>query len=341
MKIKEFLQDYLNFIGLYFFVMTIISTIVYFDNEVKISSGSILYLNILMFFILICFLCIEFFKKKKQLKLISESLYHNIEDIARILDEPLSNEQKLYCRFLHKLNGEYLKKLNELTEEKREHFDFINYWVHEIKTPIAATRLFLENEAVTKEEVVDVIEDKIMSIENYVEQALYYARLDDFAKDYLISDIQVEQLIKNIVKKNAKMFISKRIKIILEDLDMTIQSDVKWINFIIEQVLLNAIKYTNNNGEIKIYGHINTKEKYIVIEDNGIGIKEEDIKRVFDKGFTGYNGRSNAKATGLGLYLSKKLANKLGNDISIESEHLKYTRVFIHFPNMIGYYDVF
>lgn len=341
MKPKEFLEDHVDFILFYIFIMTIISLIVYFDNEVKISVENIIYLNIIGLIIFICFLMIQFFKKKKQLEFISDILAKDkTENIIDCLNEPLSNEQKLYFILLHKLNYEYLNKLNIFYKEKKDFSDFINYWVHEIKTPIAASKLFLEKETTTKEEVVDIIEDKIISIENYVEQALYYLRSDDFSKDYFVGEIKIDQFIKNIIKKNAKMFIGKRIKLVLEDLAFSVQSDIKWLNFIVEQILLNAIKYTNNNGTIKIYSLSDDKEQCIIIEDNGIGIKEEDIKRVFDKGFTGYNGRENLKATGIGLYLSKKLANKLGHDISIESEYSKYTKVYIHFPKIMDYFMI-
>lgn len=339
MKIKEFLQDYIDFIIFYFFTAVMISLIVYLDNDVKVSLENLIYLDVLIFVLFLCFLVLQFIKKKKHLGYISELLDKDkIEAIDEHLDKPLSNEQKIYFNLLHKISSEHIARVSKLYDEKKEFSDFINFWVHEIKTPIAACRLFLERQDISKEKTIDIVEEKIMSIENYVEQALYYARLDNFSSDYFIGEINAEKLIKNIVKKNARLFIGKRIGIELDKLDFTVNSDSKWLNFITEQIVLNAIKYTDNNGKIKIYGIQSEKENCIVIEDNGIGIKEEDIKRVFDKGFTGYNGRKDMKATGIGLYLSKRLANKLGHDISIESVYSEYTKVFIHFPAMIDYY---
>lgn len=341
MKIKEFLQDYIDYILFYFFIMTIISLIVYFDDTVKISIDNILYLNGVVLVMFILFLLQQFLRKKKQLDMIVHILDKDVkENIIDSLEEPLSNEQRIYFMFLRKLNREYSDRLNGFYEEKKDFSDFINYWVHEIKTPIAASELILKNESKSKEEILDIIEDKIMSIEDYVEQALYYLRTDSFSKDYFIGEINVSQFINNIIKKRAKLFIDKRIKIQLENLDFTVHSDIKWLNFIMEQIILNALKYTDKNGTIKVYGHFDDVEQCIIIEDNGIGIKQEDIKRVFDKGFTGYNGRENLKATGIGLYLSKKLSNKLGHDISIESVYSRYTKVFIHFPRMIDYFSV-
>lgn len=340
MKIKEFLEDYIDFIIFYFFMMIIISLIVFFDNTLKIIIENIIYLNVLILVIFLIFLLQQFFKKKKQLDMISDILAKQQENIINSLNEPLSNEQKRYFMLLRKLDTEYCDKLNGFNVEKKDFSDFINYWVHEIKTPIAASKLILENETKSKEEILDIIEDKIMSIENYVEQALYYLLADNFSKDYFIGEINIGQFINNIIKKNAKLFIAKKIKIELENLDFTINSDIKWLNFIVEQIILNALKYTDNNGTIKIYGYADDKERCIVIEDNGIGIKQEDIKRVFNKGFTGYNGRQNLKATGIGLYLSKKLTEKLGHDISIESIYSEYTKVTIHFPRMMDYFNV-
>lgn len=341
MKIKELLQDYMDFIIFYILIMTIVSLIVYFDNTVKINVGNIIYLNSIALIIFILFLLQQYIKKKKQLDVINDILAKDQkENIVNFLSEPLSNEQRLYFLVLSKLNDEYSNKLNVFYEEKKDFSDFINYWVHEIKTPIAASKLILRSESKTQDEIQDIMEDKINSIENYVEQALYYLRADNFSSDYFIGEININQFINNIIKKNAKLFISKRIKIKLDNLEFTVHSDIKWLNFIVEQILLNAIKYTDNNGIIKIYGYSDELEQGIIVEDNGIGIKQEDIKRVFDKGFTGYNGRENLKATGIGLYLSKKLSNKLGHDISIESVFSEYTKVFIHFPRLIDYFTV-
>lgn len=340
MKIREFLQDYMEYILFYLFIMIIISLIMYFDNA-RIGLDNILYIDAFMLTMLILFLVQQFLKKKKQLDLIISILDKDMNgNIMNVLEEPLFNEQRIYFMLLKKLNQEYSDKINEFQEEKKDFSDFINYWVHEIKTPIAASKLIMKNENKSEREKLDIIENQIMSIENYVEQALYYLRTDSFSKDYFIGEINVSQFINNIIKKNAKLFIAKRINIQLENLDFIVYSDIKWLNFIAEQIILNALKYTDKNGIIKIYGHLDESEQCIIIEDNGIGIKQEDMKRVFDKGFTGYNGRENLKATGIGLYLSKILSNKLGHDISIESVYSEYTKVFLHFPRSIDYFSV-
>ena len=254
---------------------------------------------------------------------------------------PLSHEQRLYQKLLIKINEENNLKMDKLCEGKEENLDFMNSWVHEIKTPISACRLIIENSIYkSNEETLTSLENEIDYIENYVEQALYYSRLDSFSKDYLISEVNMNTLIIGVVKKHAKEFIGKKIRIEISNLEFTIDSDKKWIFFILDQIVSNSLKYTASNGFVKISGIVKSNEKQLFIEDNGVGIKSEDIDRVFDKGFTGYNGRENYKATGMGLYLSKNLATKLGHKITIESKSFEFTKVTVHFPKLIDYYRV-
>ncbi|MCB2300556.1 sensor histidine kinase [Clostridium tagluense] len=321
--------------------MMFISSVVYFNNVVKISIENIAYINIVGFIMFILYLMFEYIKNKRYYDVIKYIIENQEENIINSLPKSLNYEQKLYGELLMKVNEEFNLKINELYEAKKENVDFINSWVHEIKTPISACRLVIENSVYkSKEETLSNLEDEIDHIENYVEQALYYSRLDSFSKDYLINEINMHSLIMGVVKKHAKEFIGKKIKIEINDLEFTIDSDKKWLFFILDQILSNSLKYTGSNGLIKISGILNLSGKQLIIEDNGIGIKAEDIQRVFDKGFTGYNGREDFKATGMGLYLSKSLSTKLGHHITIESKPFEFTRVTVHFPKLIDYYRV-
>ncbi|KKB34452.1 Phosphate regulon sensor protein PhoR (SphS) [Bacillus thermotolerans] len=192
----------------------------------------------------------------------------------------------------------------------------------------------------TVESLVDKFEDELDKIENYVEQALYYSRIDSFSKDYFISEVALDQVVKNSVKKYAKSFINKQIRFHMDDMEQVVHTDSKWLGFIIDQVFSNALKYTDEGGEISVQFKEDRKEKRLLFQDTGIGIKLEDISRVFEKGFTGSIGRSHAKSTGIGLYLAKQMALKLGHDLSIQSEEGKYTRVTIHFPKIRNYYHL-
>jgi signal transduction histidine kinase len=341
MKFRGFLRDRLIMILFYFILMLFISSVVYFNNEVKISIENIVYINVVGFIMFVIYLIFEYLKNKKYYEDLKYSIEGKNHNIINSLPRPKNHEQSLYEQLFAKINTEFNLKIDELYEVKKENIDFMNSWVHEIKTPISVCRLVIENSIYkSKEETLSSLEDEIDYIENYVEQALYYSRLDSFSKDYLINEINMNKLIINLVKKHAKEFIVKKIKIEMKDLAFSIDSDKKWLFFILDQILSNSLKYTGSNGFIKISGILMNNEKQLIIEDNGIGIKAEDINRVFDKGFTGYNGRENFKATGMGLYLSKSLATKLGHKITIESKLSEFTRVTVHFPKHLDYYSI-
>ncbi|VTR28276.1 sensor histidine kinase [Actinobacillus pleuropneumoniae] len=212
-------------------------------------------------------------------------------------------------------------------------------WIHEVKLPIAASRLLMENSTgETADSLADKLEDELDKIENYVEQALYYSRIDSFSKDYFITEEPLEAIIKTCAKKFAKTFINKQIRFHMEDISQTIHTDRKWLGFILDQIVANALKYTDEGGNITFTVEEDRKEKRLNIVDTGIGIQPEDLHRVFEKGFTGSIGRSHPKSTGMGLYLAKQLAHKLGHHLSIRSEAGRYTTVTIHFPKTDTYY---
>jgi len=341
MKFKNFLRDKIFLILFYFILMLFISSVIYFNNVVKISLDNIAYINSVGFIMFIFYLTFEYLRNKKYYDVISYVIDTLKENIINSLPKATNHEQRLYQQLLTKINNEYNLKIDELYQGKKENVDFMNSWVHEIKTPIAVCRLVIENSIYkSKEETLSSLEDEIDHIEKYVEQALYYSRLDSFSRDYLINEVNMHKLITQLVKKHAKEFIGKKIKIELNKLEFTIDTDQKWLFFILDQILSNSLKYTTNNGIIKISGILRGNEKQLIIEDNGSGINPEDILRVFDKGFTGYNGRGEFKATGLGLYLAKSLATKLGHYITIESKPSEFTRVTVHFPKLIDYYRV-
>lgn len=341
MKLKEYLKDKRYFIVFYVVLMTFISAVVYLDYTVKVSLDNISYINFVSFVFFLIYLIVEYVYRKRYYDNINYLIQNRKEDILNSLPEPRTYEQSIYNQLLKNIYEEQNIKIEELFEDKRENLEFITSWVHEVKTPIAVSRLIIENSiGKPQDEVLNSIEEEIDKIDNYVEQALYYSRIDAFSKDYLINDIDLGRVVKEVVKKHVKIFISKRIKIEIEDTNLNVSSDKKWLIFIINQILYNALKYTEQGGIIKVNFEKDEKEKRLIIEDNGIGIKTEDIRRVFDKGFTGHTGRENYKSTGMGLYLSKNLARKLGHDITIQSVYGEYTRVTIHFPKLTDYFNV-
>ncbi|WP_207654943.1 sensor histidine kinase [Clostridium thermopalmarium] len=223
--------------------------------------------------------------------------------------------------------------------ERKDYQDFIISWIHEVKLPITASRMLMKNSTVkTLDYIVDKLEDELNKVDNYVEQALYYSRIGSFSNDYFITEVSLNQIVKESVKKYSKLFIQKRIRLTMLDEEQFVYSDSKWLGFVIDQIVANSLKYTDDGGAISFTFESNSREKQLLIKDTGIGIKPEDINRVFEKGFTGSLQRNHSKSTGIGLYLAKQIALKLGHNLSIQSEEDKYTQVTIHFPKISSYY---
>lgn len=220
------------------------------------------------------------------------------------------------------------KRTSIIYEKNQLYSDMIDYytvWAHQIKTPIAAMRLILQSE---KSETNDELLEQLFKTEQYVEMVLQYLRLEDMNSDLLFKTYSLDNIVKQAVRKYSKYFIRKKIRLNYEDLNFNVLTDEKWLVFVVEQILSNSLKYTSSGGEISIYMDDNLPET-LVIEDTGIGIELEDLPRVFEKGFTGYNGRNDKKSTGIGLYLCKLILNKLSHEILMESEIGKGTKVKI------------
>lgn len=220
-----------------------------------------------------------------------------------------------------------MDKKNRAIEEREKLNDLMDYytlWAHQIKTPIAASSLLVGE--IEDKKVKNQLEQELFKIESYVNIVLQYLRLESFHEDLVLKKENVEDLVKEIVKKYAIFFIQKGLSLNLHDLDRTIITDKKWFVVILEQVLSNSLKYTSQGG-IEIY----FQEDTLYIKDSGLGIQDADLLRVFERGFSGYNGRLIQQSSGLGLYLSKKIADELGHQISIASQVGQGTTVMISF----------
>lgn len=220
-----------------------------------------------------------------------------------------------------------MDKKNRAIEEREKLNDLMDYytlWAHQIKTPIAASSLLVGE--IEDKKVKNQLEQELFKIESYVNIVLQYLRLESFHEDLVLKKENIEDLVKEIVKKYAIFFIQKGLSLNLHDLDRTIITDRKWFVVILEQVLSNSLKYTSQGG-IEIY----FQEDRLYIKDSGLGIQDADLLRVFKRGFSGYNGRLTQQSSGLGLYLSKKIADELGHQISIASQVGQGTTVMISF----------
>lgn len=222
-----------------------------------------------------------------------------------LLEEDYQALLRAVCQDRARLTAENENRLRELT-------DYYSLWAHQIKTPIAAMDLLLQEDDSPRR---GELEMELLKIGQYVEMVLSYLRLDSDSTDYVLREYPLDDILRQAVRKFAKMFILKKITLDFQETGKTVLTDEKWLLFVVEQVLSNALKYTPPGGTIRIYGDGTT----VVIADNGIGIREEDQARVFEKGFTGYNGRADKKSTGIGLYLCRQVMDRLNHSISLTS----------------------
>ncbi len=242
--------------------------------------------------------------------------------------------EKDYQELIIEIDKRRLEIINEKDKSYSDMVDYYTIWAHQIKTPIAAMRLILQSE---KSEANDELLEQLFKTEQYVEMVLQYLRLENLNTDLLFEKYSLDNIVKQAVRKYSKLFIRKKIKLNYENLNCEVITDEKWLVFVVEQILSNSLKYTTS-GEISIYmdeNHIDT----LVIEDTGIGIEAEDLARVFEKGFTGYNGRADKKSTGIGLHLCRQILRKLSHTIEIESEVGRGTKVKIGLQSKGIYFE--
>lgn len=229
--------------------------------------------------------------------------------------------EKEYEQLLTALEKEYRADVAALEAANQQLMNYYSMWSHQIKTPIAVLNLKMQENELEQ----TVLRQELFKIDQYLEMMLQYLRMNHTETDFVFEEIELDQMVKDTVKKYAVFFIHKNLSFSLEPTNQTVISDKKWLQFVLEQVLFNAIKYTKQGG-IKVYGN-HEKAFELIIEDTGIGILAEDAVRVFERGYTGFNGRTNQKASGLGLFMSKEILTKLGHRICLTSEVGSGTKV--------------
>ena len=251
--------------------------------------------------------------------------------IAEVMPKAGFTEGNILKDILNQTDKTMIEHVNEYKYMQEDYKEYIELWIHEIKIPIAASKMIIEN---NKNETTKSIDEELSKIEDYIEQVLFYARSNTVEKDYYIRKVVLKEIVNESIKKNKSSLIQEKISIDIHDLEIEVNTDNKWIVFILNQIIQNSIKYRKKeNSVIEIYANQGKENVILYIKDNGIGIKQGEITRVFEKGFTGTNGRlSNKKSTGIGLYLCKKLCNKLGIGIELNSVQNEGTEVKLVFP---------
>ena len=271
-----------------------------------------------------------------------EDTLNNLDDkylISEIIKVPSFMEGKILKDLLEQINKSMVENVNKYKYKQEDYKEYIELWIHEIKIPIASSKLIIEN---NKNQTTKSIDEELQKIENYIEQALYYARSNTVEKDYYVKKVNLKDIVNESIKKNKNVLIHEKISVNIHDLDLEVNTDNKWIIFILNQIIQNSIKYKkqDKNLEIEIYAKQGKENVILYIKDNGIGIKKGEITRVFEKGFTGTNGRLiGKKSTGIGLYLCKNLCNKLGIAIELNSVQNEGTELRLVFPKS-SYIDI-
>ena len=337
MKFGSFLKDrlYSIIIALFCYFIILLVLLAYkSDKAIVIAITIILLVTYILLFLT------DFFRKQK----FYTDLLTNIDNLDKAylvletLNRPEFYEGELLCQALYEIDKSMNENVRIEKEQLLDNKEYIEMWIHEVKRPLASLVLTLNNQ----KNILDRKTKNILKrLEDYVDQVLYYVRSENAEKDYFIKEVDLSKVIKNVGIKNMDDLLDNKVEFIVDKTNYKVFTDSKWLEFILNQIINNSIKYKRNidNSYIKIYVKDNLDITVLIIEDNGIGIKSSDIRQVFDKTFTGTNGREKTTSTGMGLYIAKNLCKKLGHKIEIESKENEYTRVFITFAKN-KFYDV-
>lgn len=285
------------------------------------SIDSILFIGLVWILILFCYLLKTYWNRKTQqdrLLCLAEQLKEPYL-LSEVMEKPKQAEDQIYYQLLKMANKSMLETIGEIKRERADYKEYIEQWIHEIKTPIAVMKLICENHRspITKNLLVE-----LEKTTRFTEQALYYARMEHTEKDYSVREISLFSVVHQAIAENKYLLLQHQVCIELQETSQTVFSDEKWLCFILNQLLVNAVKYCTTQPILKIFTQQNTNQIILCIQDNGIGIPAEDLPRIFEKGFTGKNGRDTAQdATGIGLYLCKRLCEKLGIGIFAASSN--------------------
>ncbi|MCR1950394.1 sensor histidine kinase [Clostridium sp. DSM 100503] len=323
---KLFLKDNRGYIIIYF--LSLLITLSYIILLGSLDSSEFFYILVFNTFILFTFLGVRYYKNREIYNLLNKNLNDLNETVLNlgnsVLGEGISN-------ILNQMNSLYISELVDKNKNHEEHLMFINQWVHQMKTPLSIIQLKMQEDE--GELPIENIRDEVYKLNKGLNMAMYFARLDSFQKDFVIDKVSLYKLVMNKINEEKTIFIKNKMKPIVEiDKNIEIYSDLKWIKFILEQIIVNGIKYSKGLGkELIIKAEENFEYVTLMVIDKGIGINKKDIRRVFDPFFTGENGRKYGESTGMGLYIVKKVCDNLGHIISIDSTMGCGTTIIIKF----------
>lgn len=328
MNKKEYIKDKITTIIIGLITYSIILLILF---AFKVNIEATIAITIVYLVGIITIVVVEYCKKKVfyddlQKKLTSLDQKYLI---VEMLNEPNFLDGKKLTDALYEIDKSMIEKIKEYKKQTQDFKEYVELWIHEVKLPVSSLTLMVHNH---KGEQNKKLLEQLSRLDKYLEQILYYVRSENAEKDYLIKEINLSKVISNVALKNKDILLEKNIDFIVSDVNIEVLTDSKWLEFIINQIIDNSIKYSKDkNAYIKIVAKEEHDRVDLAIYDNGIGIKEEELSRVFDKTYTGSNGRTEKNSTGMGLYIVKRLCKKLGHKVSIKSKEKEFTCVKISF----------
>ena len=329
MKLSKYLRSNYLIILLFIVIISIINLMLV---SFKVENQAIMGVNLTAILGFIIYVVYDFGRRKKFYnKFLNDlDLLDKKYLITEMIDKPEFYDGEILYDTLYEIDKSMSEKIKEYSLSIQDFKEYIEMWIHEVKLPLSSINLMIHN---NKELSDKKIVEQLKRIDDDVEQVLYYVRSENAEKDYLIKETEVNKVIGNVAMKNKDILLENKIDFIVDVDDKKVLTDSKWLEFIVNQIVSNSIKYIRNGVEhfIKITAEENNKNTILKIYDNGIGIEKSDIPKVFDKTFTGNNGRKIETSTGMGLYIAKQLCKKLGHKIAIDSKENEFTEVSILF----------
>ena len=288
-----------------------------------IASGNgiqtVLFILVVWLIVLASCLLLFYFSRKKYLNKLLDMTEQLKERylLPEIMQEPERADEQVFYQIMKMAEKSMLERIGEVQRERKEYKEYIEQWIHEVKTPITAIKLICENNrcSFTRELMAE-----LENINRFTEQALYYARSEHTEKDYSVREINLSDVVHGAIADNKYLLRQNNVAVTVEDVEYSIYSDDKWLRFILDQLISNAVKYRADQPVLHFFTVKENDSITLSVEDNGIGIPQSDLPRIFEKGFTGQNGRTIHSSTGIGLYLCRRLCDKLGIGISASSE---------------------
>ena len=317
---------FLGINGLLFLTITLLMMLIHVNGVIIFFVGCIWFMP------LFSYMMLDYIKYRRYFMALEESVQQLDQAylICEVVEEPSFLEGQMIHELLRVITKDMHEHVNRYKRMEQDYREYIEAWVHEIKTPIASVKLVLENNSGPLGQKVDF---ELRKVENFIDQVLYYARSFEVSQDYVVKEFELREVVLRMIRQNSREFIYHKVGIQIGELDGIVFSDAKWVEFILNQLINNAIKYTKKeDGKVSFETMIHEQSVVLMIKDEGVGINEKDLPRVFDKGFTGENGRLIGKSTGIGLYLCQKLCQKLRIGLEINSQKEGGTTVYLTFP---------